>query len=124
METKTKYPKKVEQGKRLATFNKERREERKKMEEGRRQKEEEEFEASLLEYEKWKEMNDEESLTISSPQEKEEKEINSKMNVFIPALALTVVGVGTFWYYRESKREPNHQPQKYQDLKCLRSIKT
>ena len=50
---------------------------------------------------------EEERLTISSLQEKdEEKEDNLKMSVFLPALALTVVGVGTFWYYRESKKDP------------------
>lgn len=99
MECKPKNPKRVEQGKRLAEFNKERFARRRQEEDEKRQKEEEEFETSLLEYEKWKGMNDD-ALTISSPQEEGKEKETSKFNFLIPAFALTVVGVGTFWYYR------------------------
>ena len=63
--------------------------------------------------EEQKKLEEEEGLTIL-PQEKEEKEEdNPKMNVFLPVLALTVVGVGTFWYYRESKdQKENSVPKK------------
>ena len=94
METKSKNIKRIEQGKKLSEINKKRREEWKRMEE------------ELEKHNEVEEEEKEESLTISSSQEKEEEtSSSSKMNVFLPVLALTVVGVGTFWYYRESKKD-------------------
>ena len=58
----------------------------------------------MKELEKHDEEEGEEGLTISSSSQ--EREESSKMNVFLPVLALTVIDVGTFWYYRESKKDP------------------
>ena len=71
MESKPKNPKKVEQGKKLAEFNKKRRDEWKKMKEERKKHEEEE---------------EEEGLTIPREEEKEEEHATFKGNVFYPCL--------------------------------------
>ena len=52
-----------------------------------------------------KEQTEVETLTIQDNPPQEKKKSSSKMTVFIPALALVIIGVGTFWYYRESKTE-------------------
>ena len=106
-------PKKIEQGKRLAEYNRQRQKEFKRLKEEKTRAEEEEFEKAADEFEVWKkqkEQTDTDTLTIQSnsdqlPQE-EKKKGNSKMTVFLPALALTIAGIGTFWYYRERLEKP------------------
>ena len=85
---KTKNPKRVEQGKKLAEHNRERRE---------REREERK---KLKEQETWKKQQKDEPLTIqdnSSPPQPEK----SSSKVLLPVLALTVIGVGVFCYFRK-----------------------
>ena len=85
MENKPKNPKKVEQGKKLAALNRERREEWKKMKE---------------ELGKCEKQEEEEGLTIFK-----EEEVKKEHTTFIilPILTLTVVGAGVFLYLRKSE---------------------
>ena len=68
------------------------------------------------EQKKYEEEEEEEGLTISSQEKEKEEKENFKVNVFLPVLALTVVGVGTFWYYRESKKRPNEPKKPKEDI--------
>lgn len=103
-------PKKIEQGRRLAEYNRRRRQEIKELEEKVKIQEEQEFEPSLSKYEQWK--HGKETLTTQSPEEKK-----SKMPVFLPVLVLTVIGAGTFWYYHKPKK--NESPKKSERPKIL-----
>ena len=115
MEVKPKNPKRVEQGKKLALRNRERLEREKLEREERKKIEDEEFEKAADEFEAWKKQKEQtDTLTVQDNPDKlpEKKKDNSKMTVFIPALALTVIGVGTFWYYRETKTERLEKPER------------
>ena len=102
MEVKPKNPKRVEQGKKLALHNKERFAREKREKEERKRIEDEEFEKAADEFEAWKKQKDDDVLTIQ--EKEEEKASSSKMTVFLPVLALSIIGVGTVWYYRVDKK--------------------
>lgn len=88
METKKVVdPRKIEQGKRLAEYNRQRREEIKRLKK-----------------------RDDDALTIS---QEDEKEIPSSKNIFIPILTLSIV-VGTFgvyFYYHKPKKVELTRPK-------------
>ena len=93
---KTKNPKRVEQGKKLAEHNRERREREKLEREERKKLKEQENEQA---FNTWKKQHKDEPLTIqdNSPP------VVERTSSFLPALALVFVGVGAgaYWYYNK-----------------------
>lgn len=132
MEFKPKDPKRVEQGKRLAEYNRERREELLRIEAEKHQKENEKFEAELVEFEKWRNGKDntqayqDDALTINenTQEENTKKPVTqseaSKSNTLISLTALTVIGIGTglpvykfdLLPQKRTKRKPNDDGDK------------
>ena len=129
MECKPKDRKKIEQGKRLAEYNRGRREEFRRME-AERQKEDEELKASLVEFEKWKNSkdntdgnDDDDTLTINviAPEGNTKEPVTqsetSKSNTLIPLAALVVIGIGLSVYsfdllsQKGSKKESGGEQQ-------------
>lgn len=119
METKPKDPKKVEQGKKLAEFNRVRCERLLRLEAEDQRKEDEEFEIALAEFERWKMTNErrqDNTLTINDETQEEDnkKPVTQplKTNIIIPLAVTTIIGVGiglTVYkpdlLYRKTKRK-------------------
>ena len=128
MDVKLKNPQRVAWGKKLAEINRQRREEFKRLKEEKTRAENEKFKKAADEFEAWKKRKetDDDTLTIQSSQEKEEKKSSSKMTVFLPVFALSVIGVGTFWYYREHLEKPercSERPERPKILSRLEKFK-